>query len=59
MEPPGRGDSHRLSVSIAEALVENRIVEPGKLNEVAKIVALKIELQNAFGVCVSNGSRAG
>ena len=43
------GDSHRLSVSIAEALVQNRIVEPANMTEVARIVALKIELQNAMG----------
>lgn len=42
-------DGHRLSVAIAEALMEHQFIEPSRFNEVAQIVALKIELQQALG----------
>jgi hypothetical protein len=42
-------DTHRLSIVIAEALMEHHFIEPGRFNEVAQIVALKIELQKALG----------
>jgi hypothetical protein len=42
-------NNHRLSVSIAEALMENRMIDPSRFNEVAQIVAFKLELQSALG----------
>jgi hypothetical protein len=41
--------SHRLSLAIAEALIEHRFIDPNRFNDVAQIVALKIELQKALG----------
>jgi hypothetical protein len=44
-----RDESHRLGVSIAQSLIQNGMIDPGKGNEVARIVAWKLEMQKAFG----------
>ncbi len=41
-------DTHRLSVAIADALMQNRVIDPARVQEATQIVALKIELHRAF-----------